>query len=106
MEGQKKSHIWRLLHYLRKPLMKWKAARRRESRPIMADLMCSMDCKHRSKRPLRKWQKKDGRPCYGCRLKYVNISRVFDLDGDICAVAGEENMAHCAFYEPLNEPEV
>ena len=71
----------------------------------MADLICSMICKHRSKRPLRKWRKKDGSPCFGCSLKYVNISRVFDLDGDICAGAGEGNMAHCAFYEPLEEPE-
>lgn len=69
----------------------------------MADLICSMPCKHRSKRPLRKWKNKDGSPCYGCRLEYVKISRVFDLDGDIFAVAGEENMAHCIFYEPLGE---
>ena len=72
---------------------------------IMADLICSMACKHRSKRPLRKYRNKNGSPCYGCCLEYVHISRVFDLDGDICAVAGEENMAHCAFYEPLDEPE-
>ena len=71
----------------------------------MADLICSMICKHRSKRPLRKWWNKDGSPCFGCSLKYVKISRVFDMDGDICAVAGEGNMAHCAFYEPLDEPE-
>ena len=71
----------------------------------MADLICSMACKHRSKRPLRKWRHKDGSLCYGCRLKCVHISRVFDPDGDIYAVAGEENMAHCAFYEPLEEPE-
>lgn len=71
----------------------------------MADLICSMACKHRSKRPLRKRRNKDGSPCYGCSLEYVKISRVFDFDGDICDVAGEENMAHCVFYEPLNEPE-
>lgn len=60
----------------------------------MADLICSMACKHRSKRPSRKWRHKDGRPCYACTLNYVYISRVFDMDGDICAVAGENNMAH------------
>lgn len=81
------------------------AARRRERSIAMADLICSMICKHRSKRPLRKWRNKDGSPCFGCSLKYVKISRVFDMDGDICAVAGEGNMAHCAFYEPLDEPE-
>ena len=71
----------------------------------MADLICSMACKHRSKSPLRKWREKDGIPCYGCHLEYVIISRVFDLDGDICAVAGEGNMARCAFYESIEEPE-
>lgn len=35
----------------------------------------------------------------------VYISRVFDMDGDICAVAGENNMAHCTFYEPIEGPE-
>ena len=35
----------------------------------------------------------------------MTISRVFDLGGDIYSMAGEENMAHCAFYEPLEEPE-
>ena len=46
----------------------------------MADLICSMICKHRSKRPLRKWRNKDGSPCFGCSLKYVKISRVFDIE--------------------------
>lgn len=85
--------------------VRFTAARRREMRVIMADLICSMACKHRSKRPLRKWRKKDGSPCYGCTLKYVTISRAFDIDGDICAVAGEENMAHCNFYDPTDESE-
>ena len=71
----------------------------------MATIVCDMACKHRSKIKLRKWRYKDGRPCYTCGLEAVTISRVFDMDGDICAVAGEENMAHCAFYEPLEEPE-
>lgn len=64
-----------------------------------------MACKHRSKRPLRKWRNKNGSQCYECRLEYVKISRVFDMDGDIYAVAGEENMARCAFYEPIEGPE-
>ena len=71
----------------------------------MADLICSMTCKHRSKRPLQKWRNMDGNPCYGCSLKYVKISRAFDFDGDICAIVGEENIAHCAFYEPIDAPE-
>lgn len=71
----------------------------------MADLICLMcDCKHKSKRPLRKWVKKhDKEKVYGCARKYITISRIFDMDGDIEAVAGVENMAHCAFYEPVEE---
>lgn len=71
----------------------------------MATVICDMACKHRSKRPLRKWRHKDGRPCYSCRLEYVLISRVFDIDGDICDTAGEQNMAHCAFYKPIEATE-
>ncbi len=71
----------------------------------MATIICDMECKHRSKRKMRKWRHKDGRPCYTCGLEAVTISRAFDFDGDIKAVAGEENMARCAHYEPLDEPE-
>ena len=71
----------------------------------MPAIICEMNCKHRSKRKLRKWHHKDGRPCYTCGLEYVTISRAFDIDGDICAVAGEENMAHCNFYDPIDESE-
>ena len=71
----------------------------------MAEIICAMACKHRSKRPLRKWKNRDGSRCYGCSLEYVKISRIFDFDGDIFAVAGEKNMARCAFYEPIDEPE-
>lgn len=67
----------------------------------VADLICRMtDCKNRSKRKLRAWKDKDGTPLYGCARKYIVISRVFDMDGEIEAVGGVENMAHCAFYEP------
>lgn len=71
----------------------------------MPAIICEMNCKHRSKRPLRKWRHKDKSPCYTCGREYVTISRMFDWDGDVCAVAGEENMARCAFYEPLDEQE-
>lgn len=69
----------------------------------MADISCRMsDCKHRSKRPLRKWVGKDRKEkLYGCALQCITISRIFDMDGDIEAVVGVENMAHCAFYEPV-----
>lgn len=71
----------------------------------MAIIICKMNCKHRSRRPLRKWRGTDGSELYGCTRKTVVISRIFDFDGDILSVAGEENMAHCAFYEPIEEPE-
>lgn len=67
----------------------------------MANLICAMsDCKHRSKRPLKKWKHKDGSKCYSCLLRYTVITEVFDADGDIEAVAGRENIAHCINYEP------
>lgn len=67
----------------------------------MSTIICDMiNCKHRSKKPLQKWKSKDGKRCYGCSLDYVLINRIFDSDGDICAVAGEENMAHCQMYQP------
>lgn len=71
----------------------------------MAIIVCKMNCKHRSRRPLRKWMGKDGSRLYRCTRETVVISRIFDFDGDILAVAGEENMAHCAFYEPLDGAE-
>ena len=58
----------------------------------MATIVCTMNCKHRSKRPLRKYTFKDGRKCYGCKLETVTISRIFDPE--------EEQMAHCNCYEP------
>lgn len=67
----------------------------------MATLICDMtDCKHRSKRPLKKRRNKNGSRCYGCTLQYIIIDRVIDPDGDIEAKAGRDNMAHCASYEP------
>lgn len=62
--------------------------------------MCDMeDCKYRSKRKLKGWKCADGQPCYGCTRQYVSIKKVFDADGEIEAVAGRENMAHCPHYE-------
>lgn len=67
----------------------------------MAVLICDAPCKNRSRRPLKSWKTKDGGKCYGCGLKYAVVSRVFDADGDIAAVAGEGNMATCSFYDPI-----
>ena len=60
----------------------------------MADLLCDMDCIHRSRRPLRKWKSFDGSPCYGCTLNYVKISGGMD---------SEESKAHCMFYIPAGQ---
>ncbi len=67
----------------------------------MATVICDMlDCKHRSRRKLKTWRNRNGAPCYGCSLDAVVVGRVFDLDGDIEAVSGKENMAICKNYEP------
>lgn len=68
----------------------------------MAKVICSVpDCVHRSKRPMRKWRYNDGRPCYGCKLDTITVSRIFDFDGDCEKLVGKENMAHCSNYEPM-----
>lgn len=68
---------------------------------VMAVVTCTMNCVHRSKRPLRKWKRKDGKKCYGCTLEAVTISRICDPDNYIIDVVGEEEMASCANYEPI-----
>lgn len=67
----------------------------------MAVLICDAPCEHRSKRALRSWKRKAGGKCYGCSLDAVVISRVFDPDGDITAVAGVENTAVCSRFKPI-----
>ena len=64
----------------------------------MTVVACRMDCKHRSKRPLRKYKYKDGSKCYACTLEGITITHNF---GEVKAVAGERNMAMCNNYEPL-----
>lgn len=69
----------------------------------MAKVICRMNCKHRSKRPLRTYRYKSGERCYGCTLDVITISKMFDPDLYIVKVAGEENMARCSLYEPFEE---
>lgn len=67
----------------------------------MAKVICDMEgCVHRSKRPLKKWRYRDGRPCYGCKLETIGVTRISDPDGDCRATISERNMAHCSDYEP------
>ena len=67
----------------------------------MAVVTCTMNCIHRSKRPLRKWKRKSGEKCYGCTLEAITISRIYDPDKDVFNLVGEEKMARCANYEPI-----
>ena len=69
----------------------------------MAKVICDMKCKHRSKRPLKTYIRKNGLLCYGCMLDAVSILRIVDPDDYIIECIGEENMAICANYEPLEE---
>lgn len=69
----------------------------------MAKVICKMECKHRSKRPMRSYKYRDGSKCYGCKLDVIDISRVFDPDGYAEQVLGESCMAHCIYYEPIEE---
>lgn len=72
----------------------------------MAKVICNMTkCKHRSKRPMRSYIKKSGEKCYGCMLEAIDISRIFDPDGDVNTLLGETEMAHCLDYEtePVEE---
>lgn len=71
---------------------------------VMAKVICNMVyCKHRSKRPMRTCIKRSGEKCYGCMLDAIDISRIFDPDGDAEMVLGEKEMAHCLYYEPVEE---
>ena len=69
----------------------------------MAKVICNMDCKHRSNRPLRTYRSRDGKKCYGCTLDAISVTRIFDIDGDIESMISEDNMAHCADYEPMED---
>lgn len=69
----------------------------------MAKVICGMNCKHKSKKPLRTYKYKSGERCYGCTLDAISVSRIFDPDEYVVEVVGEENMAQCVHYEPIKE---
>ena len=69
----------------------------------MAKVICGMNCKHRSKKPLRTYKYKSGDKCYGCTLDAIPVSRISDPDEYVVEAVGEENMAHCLCYEPVEE---
>lgn len=72
----------------------------------MAKVICDMvHCKHRSKRPMRSYIKKSGGKCYGCMLDVIDIVRISDPDDYIVEAIGEENMASCIHYEPIENEE-
>jgi len=70
----------------------------------MATVICDMEkCKYRSKRPSRKWVKKSGEKCYGCTLEAISVNRIFDPDAYVIDVVGEDCMASCRNYTPMEE---
>lgn len=70
----------------------------------MTKIICDMEkCKHRSKKPLRSYTIKSGERCYGCTLDAIEILRIMDPDDYVVEVVGEENMAACAYYDPVDE---
>ena len=68
----------------------------------MAKVICNMNCKHRSKHPMRLYRRKDGGKCYGCKLDAISITEIFDPDNYIAQVIDEQNMAHCLYYDPVD----
>lgn len=67
----------------------------------MTTVICKMsDCKHRSKHPLLRWVREDGRRVYGCTLKFITIAPVLDFDGNLEQICGKDEMTKCAMYEP------
>ena len=63
----------------------------------MAKVICNIgNCKHRLKKPLRTYKRRDGKKCYGCELHAISVSLKFDPDRDIC-------IASCDDYEPVEE---
>lgn len=69
----------------------------------MSKVVCLMNCKHRSKRPMRNYKSKSGERCYGCSRDVIVVSRMFDPDNYIIEVVGEENMGRCLYFEPVEE---
>ena len=55
----------------------------------MAKVVCNMNCKHRSKKPLRNYVRYNGERCYGCLLGAISISRISDSDEYVVEVVGK-----------------
>ena len=63
----------------------------------MTDIICSMeDCIHRSKRPMRKYKKRDGSECYKCTLDMVLVKE--EGDAETYELLGRD-LPCCARYE-------
>ena len=63
----------------------------------MAKVICNIgNCKHRLRKPLRTYKRRDGKRCYGCELHAISVSLKFDPDLDVC-------IASCDDYEPIEE---
>lgn len=47
----------------------------------MTDIICNMeDCVYRSKKPMKKFIKKNGEKCYKCTLRFIQIRDESELE--------------------------
>lgn len=68
----------------------------------MTDVICVMkDCKHRSKRPMKKYKMENGDKCYKCTLEAIVISdSTFDSEVEELT---DQRMPCCNRYESVNK---
>ncbi len=57
----------------------------------MAKVICNIgNCKHRLRKPLRTYKRRDGKRCYGCELHAISVSLKFDPDLDVCIASCDD----------------
>ena len=63
-------------------------------------LFCDKEeCKNRSKRPSKKYFRKDGEPLHRCKLKHIFIGEAWDLDGTNYS---ETSTCFCQYFSSKN----
>lgn len=68
----------------------------------MAKVICDMNCKHKSKEPLKTYKYRSGEKCYGCTLDAISIT-IIPPAGNEETMIGKADMAHCVNYEPVED---
>lgn len=64
----------------------------------MTTVICDVkNCPYRSTKPLQKYKKSGGEPCYQCKLDVVIIDNIFDPDGETLGLFGY-TPAECRIY--------